>query len=138
MPNIHPDQQYLLDLFADNNTQEIEAKDLREFVNISFDDFLTTEDVVDNIVTISTDKPLSANQGYILNTTKENVLGNPVYDNQVLSSKIDGTREWITPVKTLNDLDDVESRNANDREVLSWNLTYQKWEPRKIFENFDR
>jgi hypothetical protein len=60
-------KDYLLDLFSPNNTQEITASDLQEYVNILYDEFVHKNYVVDNLNSVSPENPLSANQGKILN-----------------------------------------------------------------------
>lgn len=60
-------RQILLDTFADNNAQQITAADLRQFVNSVYDEKVAITDIIDNLVTITTDQALSANQGKVLN-----------------------------------------------------------------------
>ena len=56
----------LLDTFRDNNAQLITAADMRELINAIYDEKVSIEDVIDNLLSIEADLPLSANQGRIL------------------------------------------------------------------------
>ena len=108
----------ILGLFPDNVNNEIKAADLRTFVTSVFDEEVDTNEIQDNLISTSTDKPLSAYQGNILNTritseiaavgiAKEDafVAGT---DNQVLTS-LSGNKIWTTlniptEVIVINDL----------------------------------
>lgn len=56
----------LLDTFRDNNAQLITAADMRELINALYDEKVSIEDVIDNLLSIETGMPLSANQGRVL------------------------------------------------------------------------
>ena len=121
----------LLNLFPDNNTQEIEAKDIRAFVNAVYDEMVIKgEDVVDNLQTVSSDLPLSANQGRLLNLNKENNLGVPSQDDFILSSTASGTRNW-KKLNELQDLDNVVLKNVKNNQILRYDEMHQ------IFYNDD-
>ena len=118
----------LLNLFPDNNQQLIEAADIRQFVNAIYDEaVIKGEDVVDNLSTISTTLPLSANQGRILNITKEDLLGDPQYDGQVLASTAAGSRYWRDITTKLGSLEDVSLNNLTNGDRLVWDSSKQLW-----------
>lgn len=56
----------LLDTFRDNNAQLITAADMREYINAVYDEKVSTEIVIDNLMSIVSSEVLSANQGRIL------------------------------------------------------------------------
>ena len=59
----------LLVLFADNDTHDITAERLRQFVTDIYTDALLDDDIVDDLVSDqATDKPLSASRGAWLQT----------------------------------------------------------------------
>jgi len=82
------DRQYLLSIFADNNTNNISAADMRIYVNCVYDNFLEIVNIIDNLDTYEGKKALSANQGAILNDKIENNTQNILDLN---SNKIDKT-----------------------------------------------
>ncbi len=71
-----------------------------EWSAVNQTDTVTT--VTDGLTSTSTIDALSANQGRLLDTTKENIIANPAIDGDVLASTVAGVRSWITPVPSLN------------------------------------
>lgn len=56
----------LLDTFRDNNSQAITAADMRTLINSIYDEKISIEVIIDNLLSIDATKILSANQGRIL------------------------------------------------------------------------
>ena len=134
MPTINNSRDELLNLFPDNNQQLIEAQDIRAFVNAIYDEaVIKGEDVIDNLVTISSTLPLSAQQGYILNTSKEPVFGNPPIDGYVLRSYRNGTRYWDEPISRLGQLIDVSDDIPVNGDYLIYDSSLKEWIPKKPF-----
>lgn len=119
-------KQYILSLFPDNSNNEISAADMRIFVNSIFDEEIDIVDIIDNLSSTDQQKPLSANQGRILDDkittvsssilTKENNLGVGSED-QVLSIDGVGTKVWrtlpvIDEVLVYDGLDSTSSGDA--------------------------
>ena len=61
------DRSNLLYEFRDNDTQNITAASMRLFVNCVYDNFVENINIIDNLITYDAYKPLSANQGALLN-----------------------------------------------------------------------
>jgi len=121
----------LLDLFADNNTQEIEAKDLREFVNAIYDEsVIKGENVIDNLNSAVIELPLSANQGRMLNNTKEPLLPNINNDGMILKGDSTGIKYWAKERSTLGMLDDVFVDGADNWDTLTYNNGV--WKPSSL------
>jgi len=131
MPTNNNSRDELLLLFPDNIQNLIEAKDIRTFVNTIYDEaVIKGEDVVDNLITISSTLPLSAHQGYILNISKENTFGNPPQNEMALYSNMDGQRYWKVPISVLSQLEDVSNKLPNDGDHLTYDSTEKKWIPK--------
>ncbi len=133
MPTILNSRDELLALFPDNNSQLIEAKDIRAFVNAIYDEaVIIGEDVINDLNSAEIEYPLSANQGKILENTKENFLGLPGNSGYILSSDLNGHRTWIPQKRKLSDLNDVYINNPRNGDVLTYNDTVNKWIPSGI------
>ena len=129
-------KDYILGLFPDNVNNEITASDLRIFVNAIFDEKVDITSIQDNLVSTDRDKPLSANQGRVLDekiqdvllkiNQKEDSLGVGSY-HQVLATGANGNKEWIDlpnyeQVYVYDKLDSVSSTlalSANQGRILS-------------------
>ena len=130
MPSIYNSREELLNLFPDNNSQLIEAKDLRAFVNAIYDEaVIIGEDVINDLNSAIIELPLSADQGRILNMTKENYLSTPAGEDYVLSSDLNDNRFWIPQVRKLGQLDDVSTQDPVNGSVLTWSESKQMWVP---------
>ena len=129
-------KDYILSLFPDNVNNEITAADLRIFVNSIFDEKVDVTSIQDNLVSTDRDKPLSANQGRVLDekiqsiindlSLKEDSLGVGSY-RQVLATGANGNKEWIDlpqydQVYVYDNLDSVNSNlalSANQGRILN-------------------
>ena len=133
MPTINNSREELLNLFPDNNSQLIEAKDLRAFVNAIYDEaVIIGEDVINDLNSAIIELPLSADQGRILDMTKEDYLGTPSGDDYVLSSDLNDNRVWIPQVRKLGQLDDVSTQDPDNGAVLTWDASKQLWVPYSV------
>ena len=73
--------------------------------------------VEDSLTSTSTTDALSANQGKILNETKEDKLPTPTKDDQILLGKTDGTKVWVDKPIPAGDsilLDNYQTYSTND------------------------
>ena len=80
---------------------------------------------VDAAPTNGSTNPVQSNGVFDALALKENALGNPLVDGQVLSSLADGTRSWITPssASTLDSLADVVITTPASGQTLVYNGT---------------
>jgi len=65
---------------------------------------------------------------------KEEKLGNPSISGQMLISDTSGNRSWKTPVKVMNNLEDVNYSIIDDNSILVYSNNY--WNPRKLTDVF--
>ena len=132
-------KQFILDLFPDNNNNEITASDIRTFVTAVFDEEVDINEIQDNLISSTTNQPLSANQGRILNDkitantvlvgTKEDSLGVGT-EGQILKMIL-GIKTWTTePIVTQTVIrDDLlsittdEALSANQGRVLDGKIS---------------
>jgi len=56
--------------------------------------------------------------------TKEDYNGNPNNDDMMLTSKINGQRNWETPVRGIEDLNDVTFNNLNANSIILYNGSF--------------
>ena len=90
----------LLDTFRDNNAQLITAADMRELINAVYGEKVSLEDVIDNLLSISTTQTLSSNQGRVLKLTTD-----------TLQTTLNAQAVEITNVKS--DVIDIQSDLVN-------------------------
>jgi hypothetical protein len=125
------DRQTLLQIFADNNTNNISAADMRTFVNCVYDNFLELTKVIDNLDTYSSNSALSANQGAILNDKIEQNQQDIV---NLDSNKIDKTEVY--------DKSESDSRyytqNYIDSNFYDTSNTYSKAEIDQVLQNIQQ
>jgi len=63
----------ILNLFPDNNNNEITASKIRQFVSSIFDEKIDINEIQNRLTSTDTDKPLSANMGRVLSERDDNL-----------------------------------------------------------------
>ena len=128
----------ILGLFPDNDTNDIKAADLRQFVTAVFDEEVDTNEIQNTLTSNDTTKPLSALQGKVLDekidtevasltTDKEDAL--PTGTNGQFLSLVGGSTDWvdltipnsITVVDDLLSTSDTDALSANQGRILDEN-----------------
>jgi hypothetical protein len=125
------DKNTLLYEFRDNNTQAITAASMRLLVNCLYDNFLTLDTIVDNLVTQDPYKSLSANQGVVLNEKFEY--------NSAKIQDLDVNKANITDVYDKNYIDrNYYNTQQIDANFYTKNEVYTKQEVDDILLSFEQ
>ena len=125
----------ILNLFPDNNQNEITALKIRQFVTAIFDEEIDINEIQNRLDSTDVDKPLSANQGRVLdiainavdidlNTKEDNLPSGSSGEILSLDSNLD--KVWITPqtftettvVDNLLSTSSTDALSANQGRVL--------------------
>jgi len=130
----------ILNLFPDNNNNEITASKIRQFITAIFDEEIDINEIQDRLNATDVDKPLSANMGRVLNSsviavdgkvdTKEDTLPSGNVD-EVLSLDANLNKVWVAQqsfVETvvIDDLlstSDTDALSANQGRILDGKIS---------------
>lgn len=132
----------ILNLFPDNNNNEITASKIRQFVTAVFNEEIDINEIQDRLTSTDNDKPLSANQGRILDgkitTVSDSVDGKePSLPNgnadEVLTLDINGDKLWKAPIvynettvyDGLDSIDPALALSAKQGNILDGKITSQ-------------